>query len=88
MMLWMIFYFSVFSTSTFIERPPIEEKCFTAIAQPGVLIRIKAPQKMGKTLLLEKLLEYGRQQGLKTAKLDLNFKAYKPSTLKCTTNLT
>ncbi|WP_235018556.1 AAA-like domain-containing protein [Tolypothrix sp. NIES-4075] len=39
--------------------------------QPGALIRIKAPQKMGKTLLLEKLLDYARQQGYQTAKLDL-----------------
>lgn len=39
--------------------------------QPGALIRIKAPQRMGKTLLLEKLLNYARQQGYQIAKLDL-----------------
>ncbi|QIR40782.1 CHAT domain-containing protein [Tolypothrix sp. PCC 7910] len=55
----------------YIKRPPIEEKCHKAILQPGALIRIKAPQKMGKTLLLEKLLDYARQQGYQTAKLDL-----------------
>ena len=55
----------------YIDRPPIEEKCLKAILQPGALIRIKAAQKMGKTLLLEKLLDYGRQQGYQTAKLDL-----------------
>ena len=55
----------------YIERPPIEDKCYQEILQPGALIRIKAPQKMGKTLLLEKLLDYGRQQGYQTAKLDL-----------------
>lgn len=55
----------------YIERPPIEEKCLKAILQPGALIRIKAPQKMGKTLLLEKMLDYARQQGYQTAKLDL-----------------
>ncbi|MBO3461222.1 AAA-like domain-containing protein [Aetokthonos hydrillicola Thurmond2011] len=58
-------------TNIYIERPPIEEKCYKAIVQPGALIRIKAPQKMGKTLLLEKLLDYARQQGYQTAKLDL-----------------
>ena len=58
-------------TTIYIGRPPIEEKCFAAIAQPGALIRIKAPQKMGKTLLLEKLLDHSREQGHKTAKLDL-----------------
>jgi hypothetical protein len=62
---------SAISTNIYIQRPPIEEKCYKAILQPGALIRIKAPQKMGKTLLLEKLLDYARQQGYQTAKLDL-----------------
>ncbi|MBD2774030.1 AAA-like domain-containing protein [Iningainema tapete] len=60
------------TTNIYIERPPIEEKCYKAILQPGALIRIKAPQRMGKTLLLEKLLDYAREQGYQTAKLDLN----------------
>ncbi|MCC5632525.1 AAA-like domain-containing protein [Nostoc sphaeroides CHAB 2801] len=58
-------------TSIYIERPPIEDKCYKAIVQPGALIRLKAPQRMGKTLLLEKTLDYARQQGYQTAKLDL-----------------
>ena len=58
-------------TNIYIERPLIEEKCYKAIVQPGAMIRIKAPQRMGKTLLLEKLLDYARQQGYQTAKLDL-----------------
>lgn len=57
--------------SIYIERPPTEDKCYKAIVQPGAMIRIKAPQRMGKTLLSEKLLDYARQQGYKTAKLDL-----------------
>jgi hypothetical protein len=55
----------------YIERPPIEDKCYNAVVQPGALIRIKAPQKMGKTLLLEKILDYSRKQGYETVKLDL-----------------
>ncbi|WP_225895521.1 AAA-like domain-containing protein [Dendronalium phyllosphericum] len=55
----------------YIERPPIEDKCHNAIMQPGALIRIKAPQRMGKTLLLEKTLDHARGQGYQTAKLDL-----------------
>ncbi len=58
-------------TNIYIERPSIEKKCYEAILQPGALIRIKAAQKMGKTLLLEKLLNYSRQQGYQIAKLDL-----------------
>nr|WP_322657111.1 AAA-like domain-containing protein [Dendronalium sp. ChiSLP03b]MDZ8203442.1 AAA-like domain-containing protein [Dendronalium sp. ChiSLP03b] len=55
----------------YIERPPIEDKCYNAIVQPGALVRIKAPQKMGKTLLLEKILDHAREQEYQTAKLDL-----------------
>ncbi|MDZ8106705.1 MAG: AAA-like domain-containing protein [Nostoc sp. DedQUE12a] len=55
----------------YIERPPIEDKCYSAIVQPGALIRIKAPQRMGKTLLLEKILDHARAQSYQTAKLDL-----------------
>nr|MDZ8286360.1 AAA-like domain-containing protein [Nostoc sp. ChiSLP01] len=55
----------------YIERPPIEDKCNNAIVQPGALIRIKAPQRMGKTLLLEKILDHARAEGYQTAKLDL-----------------
>ncbi|WP_375495270.1 AAA-like domain-containing protein [uncultured Nostoc sp.] len=55
----------------YVERPPIEDKCYKAIVQTGALVRIKAPQKMGKTLLLEKILDSARQQSYQTAKLDL-----------------
>lgn len=58
-------------TSIYIERPPIEQKCYKAIVQPGALIRIKALHKMGKTLLLEKILDYSRQHEYETVKLDL-----------------
>ncbi|BAY27331.1 hypothetical protein NIES2100_71540 [Calothrix sp. NIES-2100] len=59
------------ATTIYIERPPIEEKCCEAILQPGALIRIRSPQRMGKTLLLEKVLNHARAQGYQTAKLDL-----------------
>ncbi|MBD2535106.1 AAA-like domain-containing protein [Nostoc flagelliforme FACHB-838] len=58
-------------TTIYIERSPIEDKCYKAIVQPGALIRLKAPQRMGKTLLLEKTLDYARHQGYQTAKIDL-----------------
>ncbi|MBN3907096.1 MAG: AAA-like domain-containing protein [Nostoc sp. NMS1] len=58
-------------TIIYIERPPIEDKSYKAIVQPGALIRLKAPQRMGKTLLLEKTLDYARHQGYQTAKIDL-----------------
>lgn len=37
----------------YIQRPPIELECCTELVQPGALLRIKAPERMGKTSLLE-----------------------------------
>lgn len=57
----------------YIERHNVESLCCKAITQDGALIRIRSPQRMGKTLLLGKLLDYATQQGYQTAKLDLQF---------------
>ncbi|MBW4599877.1 MAG: AAA-like domain-containing protein [Calothrix sp. FI2-JRJ7] len=62
---------SELSQNIYIERPPIEAKCYQEILQPGALIRIKASQKMGKTWLLGNLLSYAREKGYQTVKLDL-----------------
>ncbi|PAX52771.1 AAA-like domain-containing protein [Brunnivagina elsteri] len=62
---------SELSQNIYIDRTPIEEKCYQEILQPGALIRVKAPQRMGKTWLLENLLSSAREQGYQTAKLDL-----------------
>lgn len=40
----------------YVERPPIEDLCYQTIRQPGALIRIKAPKKMGKTWLMDQIL--------------------------------
>lgn len=55
----------------YIERPPIEEICHEAILQPGALIRIKAPSKMGKTLLMENILRHAGENGCQTVCLNL-----------------
>jgi hypothetical protein len=39
----------------YINRPPLEEIVYNEIMQPGCLLRIKAPKKMGKSLLLNRL---------------------------------
>ncbi|GEM_PF-639015 len=41
----------------YVERPPIEERCYKAIVKPGSLIRIKAPRQMGKTSLMARILD-------------------------------
>ncbi|NEO27115.1 MAG: hypothetical protein F6K03_09525 [Kamptonema sp. SIO4C4] len=54
----------------YIERPPIESDCYDAIAQPNALIRIKAPRQMGKSSLMSRILNHGRQQGYQAAYLN------------------
>ncbi|MGD1698610.1 AAA-like domain-containing protein [Dapis sp. BLCC M229] len=55
----------------YIERPPIESICYKTILQPGSLIRIKAPKKMGKTCLTNKILEQGKKHDDQTASINL-----------------
>jgi transcriptional regulator with XRE-family HTH domain len=47
----------------YIERVPYEAQCYQEILKPGALIRIKAPEQMGKTTLLAKVLARARNQG-------------------------
>ncbi len=53
----------------YVERPPIESDCYEEIMQPGALIRIKAPSLMGKTQLMNKILEKAEAQGYRTVNL-------------------
>lgn|GEM_PF-721093 len=55
----------------YIERPPIETRCYEEILQPGALIRIKASRQMGKTSLLARILHQAEQQGYR--KVNLSF---------------
>ncbi|NEP56388.1 MAG: hypothetical protein F6K31_05110 [Symploca sp. SIO2G7] len=40
----------------YIERQAIESDCYQAILKPGSLVRLKGPQQIGKTSLVERLL--------------------------------
>ncbi|TAD80052.1 MAG: molecular chaperone Tir [Oscillatoriales cyanobacterium] len=53
----------------YIDRPPIESRCYETIVQPGALIRIKAPRQMGKTSLMARILHHAEQQGCRTVAL-------------------
>lgn len=55
----------------YIERPPTETDCYEAIAQPGILVRIKAPRQMGKTSLMFKILQ--QANSLNYAAIPLSF---------------
>jgi DNA-binding Xre family transcriptional regulator len=52
----------------YVERPQ-QAQCFQELLKPGALLRIKAPQQMGKTCLLERLLCQAREQGYQTRTL-------------------
>ncbi|MEA5553043.1 AAA-like domain-containing protein [Anabaena cylindrica UHCC 0172] len=55
----------------YIERPNIESNCYQTILEPGALIRIKAPKKMGKTSLMSRILNHGVKQGYQKVSIDL-----------------
>lgn len=60
------------TASKYVERPPIEANCYREISKPGSLIRIKAPTKMGKTQLMNKILEHAKEKGYRTITLDIS----------------
>ncbi|WP_176727173.1 AAA-like domain-containing protein [Nostoc sp. KVJ20] len=55
----------------YVERPPIEERCYWEILKPGCLLRIKAPWQTGKTELMSRLIHYIEKKGYRTAALNL-----------------
>jgi AAA-like domain/TIR domain len=56
-------------SSFYMERSPIERKCYDEIVTPGALIRIKAPRQMGKTSLMARVLQQAGAQGYQTVPL-------------------
>ena len=57
------------ASTFYVERPPIESRCYEEILKPGALIRIKAPRQMGKTSLMARILFQAGQRGYRTAQL-------------------
>jgi transcriptional regulator with XRE-family HTH domain len=53
----------------YVERVPQQAQCFQELMKPGALLRIKAPQQMGKTCLLERLLCQAREKDYQTLTL-------------------
>ncbi|MBW4558227.1 MAG: AAA-like domain-containing protein [Trichormus sp. ATA11-4-KO1] len=48
-------------SALYIERPPVESRCYEEITRDGALIRIKAPSQMGKTSLMVRILAHAKQ---------------------------
>jgi serine/threonine-protein kinase len=57
------------ASAFYVERSPIESRCYETILHPGSLIRIKAPRQMGKTSLMARILHEAQRQGYKTVPL-------------------
>jgi len=55
----------------YIPRPPIETDCLQEIVKSGSLIRIKAPEKTGKTALIKLILSQVKASNYQTVYLNL-----------------
>ena len=64
----------------YVDRPPIETRCYEAIVKPGALVRIKAPRQMGKSSLMLRILHHAGEQGYQVAAL--NFQLIDRDSLK------
>ncbi|MUH00845.1 diguanylate cyclase [Scytonema sp. UIC 10036] len=54
----------------YINRPPVEEIAYQEITQPGCVIGIRAPRKMGKSSLLHRIVSHAKALEYKTVYLD------------------
>lgn len=64
----------------YVDRPPVEQDCYEAIARPGSLIRIKAPRQMGKTSLMTRIMHQAQSLGYRSVRL--SFQTADADTLK------
>lgn len=54
----------------YLQRNSIESECYKTILQPGALIRIQAPRRMGKTSLMARILQKAAEEGCRTVAID------------------
>ncbi|MDZ8086567.1 MAG: AAA-like domain-containing protein [Nostoc sp. DedQUE12b] len=54
----------------YINRPSLEELVCNEVLHPGCLIRLKAPRKMGKSSLLNRMIAYAKEQDYQIVYLD------------------
>lgn len=54
----------------YIERPPVETLAYQEILQPGSVLRIKAPWKMGKSSLILRILDRATNLGYHKVEVD------------------
>ena len=59
------------NSTFYLERPPIESDCYQTIQQPGALLRIRAPRRMGKSSLMARILYQAKGLRYRTVLLSL-----------------
>lgn len=59
------------SSPFYVELARVESLCYETIMKPGSLIRIKAPELMGKTSLMNRIFHHAAQHNYQTVYLDL-----------------
>ena len=57
----------------YVSRETIDNKCQNLIDRPGCLIKIKAPKQMGKTSLINRLVDYAEQRNNYIVYYDFSF---------------
>jgi hypothetical protein len=55
----------------YVEFPSVIEDCYQEITKPGALVRIKSPEKRGKSSLMLRILAHAELQGYQTVRLNL-----------------
>ncbi len=59
-----------YNSPFYINRPPVEKLALAEIHQPGCLLRIKAPKRMGKSSLLNQVVAGAKASRYKTVYID------------------
>ena len=59
-----------FNSEFYVERSKMESDCYQQILEPGSMIRIKAPKLMGKTSLLNRLVEHTKTNDYRLVRLN------------------
>ncbi|MGL5058993.1 MAG: AAA-like domain-containing protein [Microcoleus sp.] len=59
-----------FNSEFYVERSKMESDCYQQILEPGSMIRIKAPKLMGKTSLLNRIVEHTKINDYRLVRLD------------------
>lgn len=57
-------------SSFYIERPPIEEQCYSEILKPGALILLKGSSKLGKSSLKNRIIAKCKKHNYQTVQLN------------------